>query len=237
MHFDTQEWTQNVAAPPRKSDYVTMPSTVNDDGNNLWSLLHYSIKTIRNLENYITNLKKELSDKNSRIQELEKLSIHDELTQILNRRGFDNALDKELDRLYRNKKDTSLILMIDLNNFKSINDTHGHSFGDQALKLVAKTIEHNIRTMDVAARLGGDEFGVLLTQAKTDKALDRVQDLARKLNSLTIRSGNKIIRLSASIGISPIKAGDTAENILNIADQRMYDDKRKRKKTKDKKEL
>jgi diguanylate cyclase (GGDEF)-like protein len=156
--------------------------------------------------------------------------MNDELTQILNRRGFDSALDKELDRLYRNKKDTSLILMIDLNNFKSINDTHGHSFGDQALKLVAKTIEHNIRTMDVAARLGGDEFGVLLTQAKTDKALDRVQDLARKLNSLTIRSGNKIIRLSASIGISPIKAGDTAENILNIADQRMYDDKRKRKK-------
>jgi len=131
-----------------------------------------------------------------------------------------------MDRLERNPSETSLLLMIDLDNFKTINDTYGHDCGDMALKLVADTLQHTIRRMDITARLGGDEFVVLLSQAKTEKTLDRVQDLARKLNSLILQHKGHKIQISASVGIHTLRKGDSFEMAMAQADKEMYKKKR-----------
>lgn len=164
-----------------------------------------------------------------RIVVLEQLSTTDELTALLNRRGFFDAFAKEMDRTNRGHSEGGLMIMVDLDNFKTINDKHGHQAGDAALRLVAKTLSADIRTMDSCARLGGDEFVLLLANTERGKALVRAQNMIKKLNSLTLVWFGKEIPVRASLGLKDYKAGDDADDIFGCADKNMYDVKRKSK--------
>ena len=101
---------------------------------------------------------------------MEELATTDFLTGLHNGAGFDAAFAKEIDRTGRGLSKGGLLVIIDLDNFKMINDMYGHQAGDACLKLVAQTLAHEIRTMDTAARLGGDEFILLLSDADPVKA-------------------------------------------------------------------
>jgi diguanylate cyclase (GGDEF)-like protein len=164
-----------------------------------------------------------------RVTLLERLSTSDELTGLLNRRGFFDSFAKEMDRTNRGHSEGGLMIMVDLDNFKSINDTHGHQAGDAALRLVAKTLSADIRTMDSCARLGGDEFVLLLANTERGKALVRAQNMIKKLNSLSLVWFGKEIPVRASLGLKDYKAGDDADDIFGVADKNMYDDKRNNK--------
>lgn len=164
----------------------------------------------------------ELEAAHKRIAELEALATTDELTSLTNRRGFYDMFAKELDRTNRGISAGGLLIMIDLDNFKMINDTYGHAAGDEALKLVAKTLQEHIRTMDVASRLGGDEFVLLFANAGTTKALGRAQNLAMKLNSLTLRYQGHDIPVRASIGVHDYGQGDSVDEVFAKADATMY---------------
>lgn len=166
-----------------------------------------------------------------RIATLEQLATSDELTGLLNRRGFFDAFAKEMDRTNRGHSEGGLMILVDLDNFKSINDIHGHQAGDAALRLVAKTLSADIRTMDSCARLGGDEFVLLLANTERGKALVRAQNMIKKLNSLTLVWFGKEIPVRASLGLKDYKAGDDADDIFGSADKNMYDVKRKSKRT------
>jgi diguanylate cyclase (GGDEF)-like protein len=167
----------------------------------------------------------ELAEAKIKISELEQLATTDNLTELLNRRGFEEAFDRELDKTERGISEGGLLIMIDLDNFKAINDTHGHAAGDEALKLVGETLKQQIRRMDVAARFGGDEFVLLLSNAGRNRALDRAQGLALKLNSLVLRWQGHEIPVRASIGIKDYTKGDTQEDIFEQADATMYEAK------------
>ena len=119
--------------------------------------------------------------------------------------------------------------MVDLDNFKMINDTYGHAAGDAALKLVAKTLGTSSRTMDSCARLGGDEFVLLLTDTAREKALARAQNLIKQLNSLSLVWYGAEIPVRASLGLQDYKKGDSIEGIFSEADAKMYDSKRSTK--------
>src|SRR5690606_9610578 len=121
------------------------------------------------------NLK--IAEQEERIALLEKQVTMDELTGLLNRRGFFDTFDREIDRTNRGHSQGGLLVLIDLDNFKMINDTYGHQAGDAALKLVAKTLVTESRRMDACARLGGDEFIVLLANTDRDSVLTRAQAL------------------------------------------------------------
>lgn len=164
----------------------------------------------------------DLESAHKRIAELEALATTDELTNLVNRRGFYDLFAKELDRTNRGISAGGLLIMIDLDNFKMINDTFGHAAGDKALKLVAKTLQEHIRTMDVASRLGGDEFVLLFANAGKTKALGRAQNLAIKLNSLTLRYQGHDIPVRASIGVHDYSQGDCLEDVFAKADATMY---------------
>jgi diguanylate cyclase (GGDEF)-like protein len=157
-----------------------------------------------------------------RIEQLEALATTDELTGIANRRGFYNTFSVELARCERGLSSGGLIVMIDLDNFKSINDMHGHAAGDACLRLVAQTLADEIRPTDSAARLGGDEFVLLLAGADRNGAAARVQTIAWQLNHLSLVWEGKEISIGASIGMRDYATGATAESVLGAADLAMY---------------
>ena len=165
-----------------------------------------------------------------RIAKLERLNSTDELTGITNRRGFLRAFDRELDRVNRDLSQGGLLVMIDLDNFKAINDTYGHEAGDAALKVVASTLASDIRTMDIAARLGGDEFVILFANTNRQNALERAQFLIKTLNNLSFIWNGAEIAVRASLGLKEYKKGSKATHIFNAADASMYENKKQIKK-------
>ncbi|MCB1838968.1 MAG: GGDEF domain-containing protein [Rhodospirillales bacterium] len=177
----------------------------------------------------IARSEKTISEQKQRIEALESLLTTDELTGITNRRGFFQNLSRELDRANRDQNEGGLLIMIDLDHFKTINDMHGHLAGDACLKKVADFLMGEIRAMDTAARLGGDEFILLFPRTTREKAMKRAQQLALRLNSLTVEWDGQQIPVHASVGLRNFGAGDRIEEILEDADEDLYLQKYERK--------
>lgn len=196
------------------------------DKGNFWALTQYALGTIRSLQNDLREAEGQLAVKDERIRLLEQLSTTDMLTGLLNRRGFMEGLEKELIKTNRDVMHGGILVMIDLDNFKTINDTYGHKAGDDALMLVAQTLNAHIRKMDYAARLGGDEFVLIFSNAHKVESTARLQKLARKLNSLSLRWDDTLIPVRASLGIHAYKKGDSMETVLASADSDMYEMKK-----------
>jgi diguanylate cyclase (GGDEF)-like protein len=173
--------------------------------------------------------KKQIEMLKSQLRALEKVATTDLLTGLKNRRGFEDHFARELDRTRRGKSIGGVLVVIDLDSFKAINDTHGHQAGDACLQLVANTLSEEIRIMDTASRLGGDEFVLLMTDATQELLLTRVQNIAWKLNHLVLVWNNNPISINASVGIKPYSKGDTAEAVFAEADQSMYINKKRTK--------
>ncbi len=163
-----------------------------------------------------------------RIAHLEALSIRDELTGLRNRRGFYEAFTGELERCDRGFSAGGLLILIDLDNFKEINDTYGHLAGDACLKLVGYMLQNEIRAMDVACRMGGDEFVLLLSNTSKILAASRSQELAAKINRLSLAWDGHEINIRASLGLKDYVAGDQPETVFSEADMAMYAQKKAR---------
>ncbi len=152
---------------------------------NWWKTMSATLNLLKQSRHMIEQSREHIAIQNQRIQELERLSTTDELTKITNRRGFMENFNRELDRVNRDKSQGGLLIMIDLDNFKMINDSYSHQAGDAALKMVAHTLTNDIRAMDIAGRLGGDEFVLLFVNTARKEALERAQGLIKKLNNLS----------------------------------------------------
>ncbi len=164
-----------------------------------------------------------------RISQLEQQVTLDELTGLMNRRGFLDAFIREMDRMKRGHSGGGLLILVDLDNFKMINDTYGHQAGDAALRLVAKTLSANSRTMDACARFGGDEFVLLLANTERDKSLVRAQNLIKQLNSLSLVWYGAELPIRASLGLKDYTVNDNIEDIFGAADDKLYAQKRSNK--------
>ncbi len=153
---------------------------------------------------------------------LARLVTQDPLTNVMNARAFADRLGQELDRNRRYPRPLALMYM-DLDNFKVINDTHGHQTGDAVLRLVADAMRSSVRHADVVGRLGGDEFAVLMPE--TDSAL---ADAAAKRLIVGLRNVFKgTPNVTASIGVVSCTATDAStDDLLRRADQAMYDAKK-----------
>ena len=154
--------------------------------------------------------------------QLAQLVTQDVLTNVLNTRAFADRLGQELERNRRYPRPLALMYM-DLDDFKAINDTHGHQTGDAVLQLVADAMRTSVRTADVVGRLGGDEFAVLMPE--TDAPL---ADAAAKRLVAGLRSAFKgTPSVTASIGVVSLTATDAnTDALLRRADQAMYDAKK-----------
>ena len=156
--------------------------------------------------------------------ELEKISVTDPLTGLMNRRYFNDRLVENVERARRYNEPFTLF-MIDIDNFKEFNDTYGHMAGDEALKMVAHAVKDAVRSIDIVARFGGEELTVILPNTKKEDSLG-IADRMRKDVEIVRLMGWHIppdAKLSISIGIAEYPAdASTAEELMNCADTAMY---------------
>lgn len=152
----------------------------------------------------------------------EWLALHDELTGLPNRRLFADRLTTAIDRADRMSSRLAL-LILDLNGFKTINDTLGHQAGDQVLREVASHLRKSVRASDTLARLGGDEFIIVATDLGVDQSLDHFMESVRSALEMPVLVEGQTMIVSASLGMAiyPDDADDSIK-LLRIADQRMY---------------
>ncbi len=157
------------------------------------------------------------------LAELEFYSLHDPLTSLYNRRQFNNMLSYEAGRSERHQHEFSL-LMLDLDDFKEINDSYGHQVGDDALCGVAEVLRSHIRKGDVAARLGGDEFGVILMETGRPGAITVANQLGKSLRERVFQAPNgKTYHLTFSIGVATFPQDARLEaDLVAGADLAMY---------------
>lgn len=168
-----------------------------------------------------------LTEQNKRIAFLESLSRTDELTGLLNRRGFVEELRRALARA-RRTGETGVVIFCDVDGFKTINDTYGHAGGDEVLRGIARTIAASVREIDTMARLGGDEFAVLLANTNRRDGAKRARMLQRELDRSTHMLDFDNIRVGVSLGIEPYGPHDEIDDLLARADMDMYCNKRRK---------
>ncbi len=154
---------------------------------------------------------------------IEHRANHDPLTGILNRHSIEDRLASELDRAGRTHRPLSAVL-IDVDHFKTINDTAGHAAGDLALRTVALGINNSLRSYDMLGRYGGDEFLVLLPETSATQALE-VSTRIRNLLALVSHSLPEKIRPTVSIGIAEVLPTDSTLTLIARADAALYDAK------------
>jgi diguanylate cyclase (GGDEF)-like protein len=155
-------------------------------------------------------------------QELAKLAATDPLTGLPNRRFFEEVANAELHQVLRFRKRSSL-MMIDIDRFKSINDTYGHAAGDEVLRGVAALGKNVVRRDDLFFRFGGEEFVCLMRGTDERGAIAAAEKLRRAIEQLQIQSGSAVIRLTASFGVASITADDRSiESVLARADKALY---------------
>jgi len=164
-----------------------------------------------------------LLDFKSYLDSCEEEAFTDHLTGLANRRRFERQLEREVSRTLRYGHPFSL-LMIDIDHFKLINDTHGHEAGDQVLKLLARCLQEGTRGIDLAARIGGEEFGVILTETELAGGLELAERLRLAIKAMEVP---KVGVVTASLGVAECpSAAQTARELLASADDALYEAKR-----------
>ncbi len=172
----------------------------------------------------VTGLQRRLE---RRVRSSDHAARHDPLTDLANRRAFVYSI--EAARQAVNEVDTMHVLMaIDLDGFKSVNDKGGHATGDQLLRAVATAMREQVRQGDVAARLGGDEFAVLLRNCPTDRGLEIASNILQAISAVRVLAGEIEFGVTASIGVLFFEPGDPADvvELLARADDACYEAKR-----------
>lgn len=184
--------------------------------------------SVRELRAEIDRLNNELLRAEWRIAELEARADIDPLLDILNRRGFERELKRSL--AYARRYGTPAVLMfIDLDDFKAVNDRHGHAVGDALLKVVASKLAAHVRASDVVGRLGGDEFGVLLWHIGAAEAVAKAEELESIIESASITQRSKNLAVGASAGTVALDPALDPATLIDAADRAMYARKKHRR--------
>lgn len=155
-------------------------------------------------------------------RKLQHLATHDTLTGVMNARAYYATAD-QLIQLARRHGTPAAVLFVDLDHFKSINDTHGHAAGDTVLKAVASTLAESIRASDALGRIGGEEFSIFLPNTNLDGALQLAEGLRQKIEALLPVVDSGPLRVTASIGVAQSRPDETRMlGIQQRADAAMY---------------
>jgi len=169
----------------------------------------------------IDRLKREVGVARARIGELEARADIDPLLDILNRRGFERELRRAIAyvKCYGTQ---AAIVFVDLDNFKAVNDRHGHITGDALLKAVTRELCAHVRASDVIGRIGGDEFGVVIWWVDEPDASAKARELESVIARASVQHGQVQVQVGASVGAAPLLADATPAEIIAAADRAMY---------------
>ncbi|HTN64827.1 MAG TPA: GGDEF domain-containing protein [Burkholderiaceae bacterium] len=219
----------------RKIEHYTTEISRTDDIGKLNTILHDVMRETLLLQSealrsrdQMLQAQQEAQTADGRIKSLETQLAHmsemvreDQLTGSLNRRGLDDVFERELARADR--RGTPLcVAMLDLDDFKRINDSHGHAVGDEALIHLVRVIKDTLRTMDILARFGGEEFLILLPDTTLESASATVTRLQRELTKRIFLHNHQRILITFSAGLALRAAGEDRKSLLRRADAALY---------------
>jgi diguanylate cyclase len=156
--------------------------------------------------------------------ELEQVSgqvSQDPLTGALNRRGLDDAMQREMSRADR-RGSALCVAVLDLDNFKRLNDTYGHQAGDDALVHLMNVVRKTLRPTDITARYGGEEFVILFSETTLPQAVQAMNRLQRELTKRFFLHNNERLLITFSAGVAQFKSGETQDAVIERADRAMY---------------
>jgi len=166
-----------------------------------------------------------ISERVKLYQQVEEASMTDSLTGVSNRRAFIKQGETEITRTVRHKKHLSVIMM-DIDDFKSINDEMGHKYGDKALITVARLCRQQVRSSDEIARYGGDEFVVLLPETSAEDAFNLADRICRDVaHTKCVTESGETCFLSISLGVAEFDGKETLGSLLHRADKALYEAK------------
>jgi diguanylate cyclase (GGDEF)-like protein len=163
-----------------------------------------------------------LLDFKSYLDSCEEAAFTDHLTGLANRRRFERQLEREVERTRRSGRPFCL-LMLDIDNFKLVNDTHGHETGDEVLRQLSKVLQEETRGIDLSARVGGEEFAVILTETELENGLEVSERLRAAVEKAEMPEQQ---RITASFGLAEFpRSANTAAELFTAADTAMYEAK------------
>ncbi len=171
----------------------------------------------------LANAEKEIERLKSALQESQQEALYDALTGLCNRRYFDSELESKI------AMDTISLVLMDIDHFKQVNDTHGHQMGDLVLKAVAKKIQACCRESAQAFRFGGEEFAILLPNIDAKRSTHLANQMRRaveKINVKNRRTGESLGDITISLGVAQKESGESPQNFIERADSFLYDAKR-----------
>ncbi|MGE4292132.1 MAG: diguanylate cyclase [Desulfovibrio sp.] len=164
----------------------------------------------------------DVTERKRMIEEMCRLARTDSMTGMWNRGYFMELAGRELNRVRRVQGELSLV-MLDVDHFKAINDTHGHDVGDLALKELARVIGETVREVDIAARIGGEEFAVMLPDTSAEEACAVAARIARAVRRAAVGSPRGPVSLTVSMGLASLEESeDSLDSLLKYADIALY---------------
>ena len=187
---------------------------------------------LADMESKVSKLEEQSKVFEARIREQQAKSMQDALTKLGNRAAFDDYFAKEIVR-YHHQSFELAIAVLDLDNFKRINDTYGHTAGDKTLQVIASTLAKQFKDSDdvFVARYGGEEFVIVFSNYTKDQVLDSLESLRQKVAKLPFKFKNNKVSITLSIGVSQIKEDDNVHIAFERADSGLYQAKEKGKNT------
>jgi len=181
-------------------------------------------QALQSLQDRLAANQREIDQLRDEVHRARRDAVVDPLTGLANRRGFDEALDQCLSIPVDPAPDIWL-LALDIDHFKQVNDTWGHGFGDQVLRAVAQLVRALAPPEATVARIGGEEFAVLLPAATQLQAMALAEQVRQRVSAARIKrhdSGETLARVTLSVGVTPWRAGESAQALVERADQALY---------------
>lgn len=230
MHKETQQFSGVLVDCESVLDGEIDSDTIHKLVSNLIDESHKIQESNSAMELSLSDMENELGTLRKDIEKLNAIALIDQLTNIGNRRSFDESMQALFDRMKIDSTeedgiDTFTALICDIDHFKSFNDTHGHATGDRVLNYVAKCLKRCIRGEDGVYRYGGEEFVLALPETNLKGGMAVAENIRSYIanKKLTAKEGKKILgRITVSIGVAEVRPGDTVETIIDRADQAMY---------------
>lgn len=173
----------------------------------------------------VTEAEAKIKDLEQKLEQMSEMVREDQLTGSLNRRGMDDLFEREADRADR-RRTPLCVALLDLDNFKRLNDTHGHAAGDEALIHLVRIVKQTLRSIDAIARYGGEEFVIIMPDTSPEEAAQAMTRVQRELTTHFFTANDQRLFITFSCGVALRKPHETQESLIQRADQAMYEAKR-----------